>query len=77
VDSADESPSVLMGYRIDIADDLALAVTLEIAETREQLAGQKARTIRQLLMTGFGASTLGQDLLSAARAIAAVDAAHG
>lgn len=69
MDVVTQSPSVLMGYRIEIADDLAVAVTLEVADTRTQMQGGEARNIRTLMLTGYGAASFGQALVDAALAV--------
>jgi hypothetical protein len=73
---ADADLSVLMAYEIAIADDLAVAVRLEVAEPRPRFKGHATRTVKHVVMTDFGADSLGRALLDAVEAIRATRRSH-
>jgi hypothetical protein len=73
---ADADLSVLMAYEIAIADALAVAVRLEVAETGPRFTGHATRTVKHVVMTDFGADSLGRALLDAVEAIRVTRRSH-
>ena len=69
VDPGGQAVCVLMGYEVAVADDQALALLLEVAETEAQLRGEAARSTQRIMMTGYGADHLGRALIAAAEAV--------